>query len=251
MNEIELKEILENIGFTKSETSTYLALLDLGTSTTGPIIKKAKIPQGKIYVILDKLLNKGIITHTIKSGIKHFQAKDPQTLLSWFEELEKNIQNKKNKLLEILPELRLKYESTEYEKQVEIYEGFSGLKILYSLILEKGKTIQIIGSTTSTPEQLETYLINWHKERIDKKIDLKLIYSKERKKYAKNREKMNHTQVKYLNLPFSPSWTTIMEDYVITVTMTDMKNISCFLIKDKNVAKAQRDYFEIMWKQAK
>jgi sugar-specific transcriptional regulator TrmB len=248
---MEAQEIFSLIGFTKTETSVYLALLNLGSSTTGPIIKEADIPQGKVYVILNKLINKGIVTYTIKSGIKHFQAKDPKTIVSWFEKEEAKFMEKKKQLLALMPNLAEKYAESSYEKQVEIYEGFNAMKTVHNLLLDKGKEMFIIGTTASIPEQVETFFAHWHKERIKRKINIHFIYSEERKKFAQNREKMKYTQVKYLKLPVSPSWTTIVEDYVVTVTMIDEQNISCFLIKDKNVAKAQKDYFEVLWKGAK
>lgn len=247
----EVKHLLVYIGFTSSEASVYLALLDLGLTTTGPIIKQAGISQGKVYVILDRLLNKGIVTYTIKSGTKHFQAKDPQTLLVLFEKIEQEVSDKKKNLLAILPQLKAKHDSMRYEKQVEIYEGFKAMKMLYTLLLEKGKKMFIIGATASIPRVIEEYFMSWHKKRIEKKIYIQFIYGEERKKYASNREDMPYTDVRYLDLPVSPSWTTVVEDYVVTVTMIDEKNITCFLIKNATVAKSQREYFGALWKQAK
>jgi HTH-type transcriptional regulator, sugar sensing transcriptional regulator len=251
MNEDEVNGLFEYMSFTKAETAVYLALLELGSTTTGPIIKKADIPQGKVYVLLDKLLTKGIITYTLISGTKHFQAKNPTTLIPWFELMEKNMLEKKNKLMQLMPELVGKYTSSKYEKQVEIYEGFNGMKSLYMQILDKTDAMLIIGGTSSIPSLLEDFFMSWHKERINKKIHIKFIYNKERKKFAQNRESMKFTEVRYLDLPVSPSWTTIFEDYVIIVTVIDIKNITCFLIKDKGVSNTQRDYFNALWKQAK
>lgn len=251
MEETKLEEVFQEIGFTKNEASVYLALLGLGSTTTGPIIKKASISPGKVYIILDRLINKGIVTHTVKSGTKYFQSKEPTTLIEWFEEKEKDMAEKKKKLLNMMPTLQAKLDSSIYKKQVEIYEGFRAMKLLYDSILNNKNELFIIGSTSLVPQVLEDYLSRWHKVRIQKKIDTKIIYSKARKKYAKNREKMKYTEVKYLDLPLSPSWTTIFKDHVITVTLEGEMNITCFLIKDKNVANSQKDYFNLLWKQAK
>ena len=68
------KSLLEDIGLTRSEINVYLALLELGSSTTGKIIDKAKVSSSKIYEVLDKLIQKGLVSFIIKSGIKYFQA---------------------------------------------------------------------------------------------------------------------------------------------------------------------------------
>ncbi len=67
------EELLTEIGLTKSEIAVYFALLELGSSTTGPIIKKANIASGKAYLILDKLAQKGLVTYSIKSKTKNYQ----------------------------------------------------------------------------------------------------------------------------------------------------------------------------------
>ena len=132
---------LEALGLTKSEISTYLALLDLGPSTTGPLIKKAQIASGKAYIILDKLIEKGLVTYTIISGTKTYQAKDPNRLLDYLNEkmtllLEKmlfkyktiinNLKifkryffSKKNKLIKI-PKTKKIFEDFRYNKSIMI-----------------------------------------------------------------------------------------------------------------------------------
>ena len=67
-------KILEEIGLTKSEVKTYLALLEIGSSSTGDIVEKAQVASSKIYEILDKLSQKGLVSFIIKSGVKYFEA---------------------------------------------------------------------------------------------------------------------------------------------------------------------------------
>ena len=56
------KKLLESIGMTSGEVSVYLALLDLGISSTGNIIKKSNVSSSKVYLILERLLQKGLIS---------------------------------------------------------------------------------------------------------------------------------------------------------------------------------------------
>src|SRR3989338_74358 len=84
------EELLQDLGLTKSEIAVYFALLDLGSSSTGHIIKKAGIAAGKIYLILNKLTQKGLVTYAISSGTKYYQAKDPQRLVDYMNGSYKN-----------------------------------------------------------------------------------------------------------------------------------------------------------------
>ena len=137
------ENILTEIGMTKSEIAIYFALLDLGSSSTGPIIKKAKIASGKAYLILDKLVTKGLVTYVIKSGTKYYQAKDPERLLDYLKEKEDNLKEKESELRKIIPNLKLKYEKQEHNK-AEVYEGIKGFKTFYEMVLkelDKGEII--------------------------------------------------------------------------------------------------------------
>ncbi|MBS3102745.1 hypothetical protein J4458_04845 [Candidatus Woesearchaeota archaeon] len=50
-------EILQRVGLTPGEAKIYLALLELGQSTTGPIVNKSKVSTSKTYKILERLEN--------------------------------------------------------------------------------------------------------------------------------------------------------------------------------------------------
>ena len=47
--------IFKELGFTEREIKTYIALLELGTSTIGPLTKKTNLQATKVYETLAKL----------------------------------------------------------------------------------------------------------------------------------------------------------------------------------------------------
>ena len=86
----EIEEVLENIGLTKGEIDVYLALLDLGLSTTGKITKSANISSSKVYEVLQRLINKSLANYVIENG-KHYYSATPVNRLIDF------LENKKHK----------------------------------------------------------------------------------------------------------------------------------------------------------
>ena len=78
--------LLSQIGLTNSDIKVYFALLELESSTVGPIIKKSRVPDSKIYAILEKLKSRGLVSFVIKNNVKHFQCADPKNLISIIEE---------------------------------------------------------------------------------------------------------------------------------------------------------------------
>lgn len=246
------EELLEDIGMTKSEISVYFALLDIGPSTTGPIIKRAGIASGKAYIILDKLILKGLVTYVIKSGVKYYQAKDPERLIDYIREKEDELKEKEKKLLSIIPFLKNKYNSAKYKPIAEIYEGVKGFKTFYEFILkrlERGDEVDVMGAPKIAMERFEAYIYNWNKKRIKLGIKMRIIYNHDCKEFGKKREKMRLTKVRYMkkNLE-TPTWTNIFKDYVAIINVHG--NPVCFLIKNDEAAKSYRNYFEFIWKNS-
>ena len=81
-------KILESAGFTNGEVRVYLSLLELGETTTGDIIKKSKITGSKVYEILDKLIEKGLVSYIIKEKTKHYRNLLQKELLKKEEDFE-------------------------------------------------------------------------------------------------------------------------------------------------------------------
>ena len=127
---MEPNELLKETGLTERESKVYLALLELGSTTTGPLVKKSKVPNSKIYEILESLHNKGLSSWIIKGKIKYFQGANPKKILTLFKEKEREIER-------LLPELESKQLSAKEKQSVEIYQGKNYLnltKIFYSRI---------------------------------------------------------------------------------------------------------------------
>jgi len=247
------EELLTDIGLTKSEVAVYFALLDLGSSTTGPIIKKAEISSGKAYLILDKLIMKGLVTHVIKSGTKYYQAKDPERLLDYLRDKESELKDKEERLKEILPKIRAKYDEEKYEPIAEVYEGVKGFKTFYDWVLNElkdGDSIDILGVPREGTEMFNAYFIDWNKRRIEKKIKMRIVYNSDAKEFGKLREKLRLTEVRYMKKELeTPAWIVIFNDYITTINVHH--DPVCFLIRNKESAESYKKYFEIMWKQSK
>jgi len=246
------EDILLEIGLIKSEVAVYFALLELGSSTTGPIIKKAGIASGKAYLILDKLVQKGLVTYSIKSGTKYYQAKDPEKLLDYIREKEESLKKKEVQLKEILPKLKAQYEEQKYKPATEVYEGIKGFKTFYGWILKelkKGDSIDILGVPREANEKFQAYLLDWNKRRIQSGINMKIIYNNDCREFGIKREKMKLTEVRYMKQELeTPAWIDIFKDYVVTINVHGEP--ICFLIKNKESAESYKKYFDILWKQS-
>ncbi|MBU1270375.1 MAG: helix-turn-helix domain-containing protein [Nanoarchaeota archaeon] len=88
-------DILEDLGLSEAEAKVYLALLETGSTLAGPIIKKTGLHRGTTYQILQRLIEKGLVSYVIKAGKRYFEATDPNRFLAILKEKErtKNTRN--------------------------------------------------------------------------------------------------------------------------------------------------------------
>lgn len=136
---------LEKIGLTEGESKVYLALLRIGSSTIGKVIKESQVSNSKIYDILDRLNKKGLIGVSSINNVKNFEAKSPVLIKELIEKREAEIKNIK----EELPRLEKIYNSSEQLQEAEILQGINGIKNFTEMILEKlekGDTFYILGT---------------------------------------------------------------------------------------------------------
>ena len=120
--------LLEDIGFTKGEIKVYLALLKLGESTTGLIIEHAKISSGKVYVILGKLIDKGLASFIIKEKTKYFTAASPNRIIDYLHNKEQSLKEKEQKILQLLPSLLAIRNSTKKNYETNLFRGIKGIE---------------------------------------------------------------------------------------------------------------------------
>jgi sugar-specific transcriptional regulator TrmB len=85
MSRFELQVLLEKIGLTEKEAQTYLANLETGTSVAGAIAKRTKLNRCTTYCILDKLIQKGLVSQFIENDIKYYTAKNPIRIITILE----------------------------------------------------------------------------------------------------------------------------------------------------------------------
>lgn len=74
---MNVEEMLSKLGLTQYELKTYTTLLKLGRAKTRQISKESNVSYGRIYEILDKLQEKGLIM-ALPTIPKTFKAIDPK-----------------------------------------------------------------------------------------------------------------------------------------------------------------------------
>lgn len=232
---------LEQVGLTRNESKIYLALLDLGQSQAGVISKKTQIYRQATYDSLERLKEKGLISHHIESNKKIFKASPPESFLKQIKEKEKIIE-------ELMPELNIIYNSKKEEEDSQVYTGRKGIKTILNQLLECKKYVAY-GSSGKFLEIMKHDFIAFQNRKKELKIDSRIIQSESARKNSELR-KVSYADFKYLPDEFSIPITIIVYDKN-TAIMSWGQTPMATVITSKQVSESFKKYFELLWKIAK
>nr|MBA4404892.1 hypothetical protein [Nanoarchaeum sp.] len=232
-------QILEDIGLTNSEIKVYTTLLELGSSTAGPIIEKTQLQSSVIHNTLNKLIEKGLISYVMEGQKRHYQAANPKHIINFIEE-------KRERFEQILPELIAKQQSKSSPKQVSMFQGIRGIKeLLYELLEAGGTEHNTFGSAKESLMLGESWWVNYHKKRAEKRIMAKLIFNESLKEWT-DKNKYPKTQYKFTSQGFEPLTETIIRNKKIGIIIWTEKPVG-ILIENEIAAKSYNKFFNMMW----
>ena len=246
-------EILQRIGLTQGEAKTYLALLDLGQTTTGPIVEKSGVSTSKTYKILKRLEQKGLVSHIIKRNVVHWSASSPKRILELLENQEREIAEKKREVVEILPELMKRIESQKETRQAEVYIGIKGMITVFNdetnYLLENPKEADyVIGVMKGYPKSIYDFFRRLEHKRDTFGIQRKALFGEDARGTMPFVEKSQLYKVRYL--PYSSAVSINVYGHTSFISIFSEEPIF-FVIKSREIAEAFKAYFEILWKQAR
>lgn len=248
MAESNLYELLK-IGLTEGEAKVYLALHEIGSSTVGPIVKKSGVAYSNVYSVLERLIEKGLVSYIVKEKTKYFQAAPPHNLMDYLDKREKEIESQKKALKETLPELE-KIQKHLPQQDAEIFLGKKGLKTAYQ---------KLIADMGPKDEDLFFYI---HEEEYAEDSDLFYFSVQDMFKKPKlpnrgivsenYRESEFMKQADFLNMRFVkfpiPGNMDIVKDKIMFISWR--KPMTSVIIYSKSLADSMRAYFESVWKVA-
>src|SRR3989338_9299163 len=84
--EKEIHEVMMDLGFKNKEIKVYLSLIKNESLTALQISQETRIDRTTTYDILERLIDKGVVSSTFKNKIRHFIALTPKELLTYFKE---------------------------------------------------------------------------------------------------------------------------------------------------------------------
>lgn len=155
----DIKTILLSLGLLESEIATYMAALEHGSSTVIDLSKQTNLSRQAVYVAIDALTKRGLMTSSVVGKKRFYAAEHPNTLLAYAKRKREEMTGQVEKLERLLPELSLAVGGDK--PTVKVYEGKEGIKaIIESMRAHTGKELYEITDisamyTVLAPEDLE------------------------------------------------------------------------------------------------
>ena len=238
-------KFLEEIGLTRGETAVYTALLELGQTTTGPIIRKAKVSSSKTYQILDKLIEKGLASYIVKSNTRHFEATPPERIMDYLDEKERNILQQKEEAEKLIKEIKLKQVHLGHMSDATVFRGLRGLKTAYEVSkkdVQNGETVYGMFLPEVSDELLpffRDYISHFSRQFKVKNLLLFNEYTREIE-LVKN---IRGVQIRIVPKQFkAPTEISIHHNNVI-ISTTGGNEYIAILIRNKDIADSFKSYF--------
>ena len=238
---MDVKEALEKFGLDKNETVVYLACLYLSSALASAVAKIANIPRASIYDILERLMQKGIVSFSIQNGKKYFSAAPPEQLI-------KLLEDQKTALEQALDELKILQKKEEIAPKIQVYTGKEGLKTVLNDIVRTKKTIYAYGAAGLSEKTLKWDFPKIIEARVKEGIKFKVIFDKSF--LAQEKKKLLLTEVRFISKSFEDLTFTEIYGNKVAIFIYS-KSPSVVLIESEEVVKSYKRYFDILWETAK
>lgn len=227
---------LSEAGLSRNESKVYLSILDLGSSLAGQIARKSGLHRRTVYDVTETLINKGLISYILQNNRRVFQATNPERIISLIKE-------KEEILTPLVEELKTKFNRKDKVQETNFYKGLEGLKAVFEDQLNE-KEILILGARENASEILNYYFKWYNKNRIKRKIKTKVIA------HSRKNFKIWNAEVKYLPEKYASPLAINMYGDKTAIILWSKKPL-VIVIKNEEITKGYKNYFELLWKIAK
>ncbi len=246
----ELQTILADLGFTDGESKIYIALLHIGETKVGPLIKSSGISRSKVYDILERLIAKQVVSKIEKNGLLFYQPLPPNSLFNIIKTKEKKIHQQQTALQTILPKLSQLHPKQDFN--IMIYQGYDGFKTMIDKTineLNSNDTYEAMGISHTT-ESMRHYARKIYIAQQTKRFKARSIFDRQGIHKAQERKTPWH-KIKVLPLNWhTPALFTIYNNTVGIHIGKDQSIIS-IVIKNEEIARSFRASFAAMWEISK
>jgi len=234
---------LINAGFTEKEAQVYLALLELGEGNIAQITKKSKIKRATVYLEIESLKNKGLVSQIKRRGRNIYISENPRRI-------EEQLLEKKEFIGRLMPELLSIANAIDKKPIVRYFEGEEGLKEIYNDTLKYPRS-EILGwySDDRVKNFDKTFVLDYYmKKRISLKIPMRVIAIETafmKKMQAQDEKHLRQIKIIESDSFFFSAEINLYAKNKISI-IAHRENVG-LIVESKKIFDTLKNIFEIMW----
>lgn len=241
------KNQLIELGFSDKEAGVYLALLELGPSTTTEISRAAKINRTTGYDILESLVSEGLVNPIGETKIQKFAAENPDRVIVFLENKIKQGQENLKLAYNLIPELLSVYNEKEKPK-VKFYEGIERVKEAFEDTLTAKKEIlaYAVGADMFKSVGRE-YFRDYSEKKVARNIKVRVIAPDDpesREVVLRDKEELRESLLVPKEQFYFSTEVNIYNNKILTISW---KEKFAVVVESEEIANAQRKIFELAW----
>ena len=242
-------QALKELGLSEGQIKVYASVLDLGAANLNSIHEKTGIERRNIYDILNKLIERGMVSYIVEKGKKVYQCTSPSNIAEEVKAKQAALKSLEGEL----PKIRSLFELSKPKIRAEIYRGNESLKALLNEALEHKATYWIGGNSGVENTSLKNWFRHWMERRVEKNImmyDLVDYGTHLEGLTPNNVSKHKKNYYKHCALPkelVSPMVVLIFGDKVAQILWSEQS--FAFVIESKEITDSFMIYFKYFWRE--
>ncbi|MBC7981615.1 hypothetical protein H7X65_00900 [Candidatus Parcubacteria bacterium] len=237
-------ESLISLGYSDKEARIYITLLSVGKSSIISISEKSGLKRPTVYLIIDKLVEKGLVIQVLTKGKRLYQAIDPKNMVE-------QVKRQARKVEDALPSfMDLMNTNSSIKSRMLYFDGIKGIKqaLNYKIDQLKGSKIDaFFGTTEDATKELIQVFHQWNKDCFENNIKIRSIApSHESLKTFRTKEEKYGFESKIVSksLYGSKQSIDITKEFVRIIFI---KEKQALIIESEGLVEALRMVFKLTW----
>jgi len=252
---MEIKFLLSFFNLTDKEIHLYEKLFYGGVMSASELSKRMGISRTSVYDQVSALKKNGLIVESLEGGIKKFLVQPPSKIAQLIKDKEDEIKIVKNELVNLEKEYNSKLRVMM--PRIQIYKGRGELQqMIKDVLLYRDITLYSYWSIGDTLETLTpAFFAKYHKERAERNIFLKAIWSKDQAMTKRVIGFLNENMKDKREVRIAPSDKSFSLGYEIyenkVCFISSSKESYGFIVESNELAQTMKIQHEIVWQHAK
>lgn len=169
--------LLKKLGLSDKEIAIYLKVLEYGSLSVRHLAELTAINRGTAYDVLKKLEEEDLVRYQDRNGRQYFAAEEPEILDELLERRLTELNDTKEQISELIPELKALAGSKDKRPVSKYYEGKEGIHIVLDDVLNSLTEMQeyYVYSTLGVREDIYEAYPEFNNRRVKSKIKANTI----------------------------------------------------------------------------